>query len=428
MPTSDFSTFEKEAIQLDEQNPLAHYRHEFYMPDNTIYLDGNSLGLLSKRSEASLLNVLQAWKDYGIDGWTEGEHPWFYLSEKLGEEMAPLVGASPSVVIVTGSTTTNLHQLLATFYQPDETRTKILTDALSFPTDIYAIRSQLQLKGYSPDEHLVKVPSHDGHFLSEADIMNAMTKDIALILLPSVLYRSGQILDMKALTEEAHKRGILIGFDCCHSVGSIPHEFNDWGVDFAFWCTYKHLNAGPGSVAAIYINEKHHGREPGLAGWFGSKKDKQFDMSHDFTPEENAGAFQIGTPHILSVAPLIGSLSLFNEVGIERIREQSLKLTTFMMKLIHEELAGYGFILRTPIDDKKRGAHLFLEHPEAARICKALKDHHIIPDFRAPNGIRLAPIALYNTFEEVRVTVQTLKEIMDNEDYKNYENKRGVIA
>lgn len=216
---------------------------------------------------------------------------------------APLIGASPEEVIVTGSTTVNLHQAVATFYQPRGGRTKILADELAFPTDIYVLQSQIKWKGYDPETHLVKVKSRDGRFIEEEDVVAAMTDEIALIVLPSVLYRSGQILDMKRLTEEAHRREILIGFDCCHSIGAIPHALSEWGVDFAVWCNYKYLNAGPGGVAGLYVHRRHFDRTPGLTGWFGSRKDQQFDMAHTLTLAEHAGAYQLGTPHILSAAP-----------------------------------------------------------------------------------------------------------------------------
>lgn len=422
------NTEQSYAKYLDQQDDLKIYRQEFYVSEHTIYFDGNSLGLLSKRAEQATDTLLASWKKYAIDGWTEGTHPWFYLSEKLGAMSAALIGAKPEEVITTGSTTTNLHQLVASFFKPEGKRTKILADELNFPSDIYALKSQLQLHGLNPEEHLVQVKSKDGNTLQNQVIINAMTDDVALIVLPGVLYRSGQILDMQTLTMEAHKRGILIGFDLCHSIGSIPHHLNDWGVDFAFWCTYKHLNGGPGSVGGLYVNEKHFGKDPGLAGWFGSAKDKQFDMEHTFTAEVHAGSYQIGTPHLLSAAPLLGSLEIFEEAGIEQIRKKSLHLTTYMMKLVEDQLADYQFKVANPKDEITRGGHIFLEHPEAARICKALKADGVIPDFRNPNGIRLAPVALYNTFEEVWQTVQILKTIMKEERYKKYENKRGVIA
>ncbi|WLD92568.1 kynureninase [Alkalihalobacillus sp. AL-G] len=416
------------ALQLDKEDELASFRNEFYVKEDAIYLDGNSLGLLSTRAETALLDILDSWKKLGIDGWTEGKHPWFYLSEQLGEMSAPLVGAKSEEVIVTGSTTVNLHQLVSTFFEPKGSRTKILADELTFPSDIYALQSQLKLKGYDPDEHLIQVKSKDGRIVEEEDIIAAMTDDVALIMLPGVMYRSGQVLDMKRLTEEAHKRNIVIGFDLCHSIGAIPHSLSEWGVDFAFWCNYKYLNAGPGGVGGLYVNEKHLGTTPGLSGWFSSDKQKQFDMDHQLTPANNAGAFQIGTPHMLSVAPLIGSLEIFNEAGIDRLREKSLRLTRYLMDLINHELKDFDFKISNPLVDDRRGGHVYLEHKEAARICKALKENNIVPDFRNPNGIRLAPVALYNTFEEVWKSVQILKKIMEEEQYKKFENKRGVVA
>lgn len=418
----------KYAEMLDEKDSLRIYRKEFYLPEEDLYLDGNSLGLMSKRAENSLLDMAISWKKLGIDGWMNGKQPWFTLSEKLGDMCAPLVGAKPNEVIITASTTTNLHQLVATFYKPEGKRTKILADELNFPSDIYALQSQLQLKGLDPKDHLIQVKSRDGRMIEEQDIIDAMTDEVALIVLPTVLYRSGQLLDIEKLTSEAHKRGILIGFDGCHSVGAIPHQFNSWGVDFAYWCTYKYLNSGPGGIGALFVHEKHFGKLPGLAGWFGSNKEKQFDMEHAFSPAEHAGAYQIGTPHLLSAAPLLGSLEIFAEATIEAIREKSLKQTRYFMELIQLELGDDSFTIGNPFDDHRRGGHVALEHPEAARICKALKENGVIPDFRKPNIIRLAPIALYTSYVDVWQTVQILKRVMEEKLYEKYENKREIIA
>lgn len=423
-----FVPTEEYAYELDSQDGLNRFREEFYLQQGSIYLDGNSLGLLSRRAEQSLLDALSEWKQLGIDGWTQGNNPWFFQAEKLGALSAPLIGAHPEEVIVSGSTTTNLHQLVATFFQPAGKRTKILADELNFPSDIYALQSQLRMRGLDPQEHLVRVKSRDGRFLEEEDIIAAMTGEIALIVLPTVLYRSGQLLDIERLTAEAHARGILIGFDGCHSVGAIPHRFSEWEVDFAYWCNYKYLNSGPGGVGGLYVNRKHFGRLPGLAGWFGSDKEKQFDMEHVFTPAQEAGAYQIGTPHLLSMAPLFGSLSIFADAGMEAIRAKSLQQTGYMMDLIGTELSGMGFVIGNPLENERRGGHVSLEHEEAARICKALKANGIVPDFRAPNVIRLAPVALYNTYHEVWKAVQILKTIMLEKEYERYENKRGVVA
>lgn len=418
----------KNAEKLDQQDDLKEYRNEFYIPQDSIYLDGNSLGLLSQRSEEAILSILDSWKKLGIDGWTDATEPWYYLSERLGEMIAPLIGARADEVIITGSTTMNLHQILATYYKPDARRNKIITDTLNFPTDIYAIKSQLQLHGLDLNEHLISVKSADGHLLSEEDIVAQMTEEVFMIVLSGVLYRSGQIIDMELITKEAHKHGILVAFDLCHSIGSIEHFLDKWNVDFAFWCTYKHLNGGPGSVGGLYINERHFGINPGLAGWFGSDKSKQFDLEHTMTSAMHAGAMQTGTPHVLSAAPLLGSLAIFQEVGMKKIRTKSLLLTEFMTKLIDQELHEFSFVNRTPREASKRGGHIFIEHTEAARICKSLKEHGVIPDFRAPNGIRLAPVALYNSFVEVWDAVQLLKKIMMEERFKKFENKRDVIA
>ncbi|MDR0140028.1 kynureninase [Metabacillus idriensis] len=418
----------KTAAALDEKDELAHFRDEFYLKNDTIYLDGNSLGLPSKRAESALLSMLDAWKEFGIDGWTQGEKPWYYLAETLGEQSAFLVGAKPEEIVVTGSTTVNLHQLAASFFHPEKKRTKILADDLNFPSDIYALQSQLSLRGLDPAVHLVKVKSRDGHTLSEDDIIASMTDEIALIVLPTVLYRSGQLLNIEKLTKAASESGILIGFDGCHSVGAVPHEFHKWGVDFAYWCNYKYLNGGPGAAAGLFVHEKHLGKMPGLSGWFGSNKESQFDMEHTFTPASTAGAYQIGTPHIFSSAPLSASLQLFKEATLSAIRKKSLNMTRIMMDLIDSELSGFAFRIINPAEDERRGGHVALLHPEAARICKALKQSGVIPDYRSPNIIRLAPVALYTSYEEIWRTIQVLKDIMREKRYEQYENKREVIA
>ena len=423
-----FDPSEEHARHLDKLDDLSAFKEEFYTGDERIYLDGNSLGLLSRRAELSLLETMSAWKDYGIAGWTKGKHPWFYLAERLGEMTAPLVGASPEEVVVTGQTTVNVHQLVSTFYQPKGARTKILATDLDFPSDIHALQSQLRLHDLDPDENLVKIESRDGTTINEDDIIAAMTDEVALVFLPTVLYRSGQLLDVERLTSKAQERGVPIGFDAAHSVGVVPHSFDEWDVDFALWCGYKYLNGGPGAAAGLYVNSKHFGLHPGLAGWFGSRKDRQFDMEHELAPENSAGAYQVGTPHILSMAPLIGSLEMFGEAGIEKIRHKSLDMTRYLARLVEHDLDGMDFEIGTPSEDNRRGGHLALEHAEAARICEALKEKGVVPDFRAPNIIRLAPSPLYTSYVELWRTVRILAEIMSGKLYEEYENKRGVVA
>ena len=416
------------AIEQDDRDPLARFRSEFYLPSGQIYLDGNSLGPLSRRSEASTLRVLDAWKVRGIGGWLEGDPPWFTLAEQLGESMASLVGAEADEVIVANSTTINLHQLLATLYRPSQARSKILADSLGFPSDLYAIESHLRLRGLDPSDHLVLVASEDGRTLSEAAIVEAMTDEVALAVLPSVIYRSGQLLDIERLAREGRDRGVLVGFDCSHSVGAVPHRLSEWGVDFAFWCSYKYLNGGPGGVGALYRNRRHFGLAPGLAGWFGSRKDRQFDMSHHFEPSEGAGGLQVGTPPILSMSPLIGALEIVLEAGIEAIRAKSLALTSYLRALVETELAGHGFDFATPLEDHRRGGHLALIHPEARRICRALIQGGVIPDHRPPDIVRMAPVALYTRFEDCREAIERLKSIMEQRTYESLPNERGMIT
>lgn len=418
------------ARKLDSEDPLAEFRDRFYVPDGTIYVDGNSLGLLCKDSENSILEVLNEWRTLGIEGWLRAKRPWFYFAEQIGGLCASLVGAEPEEVILSGTTTVNIHQLVGTFYQPDGKCRKILADELDFPSDIYALRSILKLRGMDPNKDLILASSLDDRFLNEDKIIQLMSKEVALVFLPSVLYRSGQLLDLEYLTEEAHRRGIPIGFDCCHSVGSVPHYFDDWGVDFALWCSYKYLNGGPGSTAFLYMNKKHFGREPALAGWFGYVKGKQFDMSLDFEHSKSAGGWQISSPAILGSAPLEGSLRVTLEAGIRAIREKSLKMTSYLMYLVDEELSGnpYNFSIGTPREDTRRGGHVAVEHDEALRISEALRSHGVVPDFRPPNIIRIAPIALYNTYHEIWQVVQHLKEIIEKKEYERFSKERKAIS
>lgn len=421
----------QQARQLDNLDPLSGFRERFYMPEKTIYVDGNSLGLLSKDAEQSLLRVLDEWKTMGIKGWLEAERPWFYFAEQIGDMATPLVGAAPGELIFSGTTTVNIHSLISTFYQPTGNRTKILADELNFPSDIYALKGQIKQKGKDPAETLILAPSNNGKTLDEDVIISMMTEDVALVYLPSVLYGSGQLLDMEYLTREAHQRGIPIGFDCSHSAGAVPHDFHRWGIDFATFCSYKYLNGGPGCTAFLYIHSKHFGKEPLMAGWFGYVKDKQFDMSLHFEPAAHAGGWQISSPGILGASTMEGSLKIINEAGIGSIREKSLKMTRFFVELVHQlfKEPEYGFSISTPAEDHRRGGHIALTHPtEALRINEALKARGFVPDFRAPDTIRIAPIALYNTFDEVWQVASALKEIMEHKEYLQFDKKRKAIS
>ena len=425
-----FSPQESYAKKLDEQDELSKFRDHFFIPDNTIYMDGNSLGLMSREAEYALQRVLNEWRDLAIKGWLSGRVPWFNMAEMIGEQAAELVGAKPEELMLTGTTTVNIHSLVSTFYHPRKGKSKILADELNFPSDIYALKGQIKLKELEPDTELILVPSEDGFTLDEDRIVEYMTDEVALVLLPSVLYRSGQLLDMEYLTAEAHKRDIIIGFDCSHSAGVVPHEFSKWGVDFAVFCSYKYLNGGPGCSAFLYLNEQHFNKEPLLAGWFGNDKETQFDMSLDFKPERSAGGWQISSPGILGTSPVEGSLELINLAGIANIREKSKKLTAYLVYLIEELLVeNYGFRVLSPKDPLRRSGHISITHDkEAYRINEALKNKGVVPDFRPPAMIRIAPSPLYNTFYEVWQVVQYLKEIMDNKEYELYSKEKSAIT
>ncbi len=417
-----------QARALDEADPLARFQDEFYRIPGRIYLDGNSLGLLGKRAEATLLAAVDDWKTRGIGGWLDAQPAWFTLAETLGTKVARLVGAEVDEVVVTGSTTANLHQLLATFYRPREGKSIILADVLSFPSDLYAIQSHLESRGLAWEDHFKLVESEDGRTLDESRIEAAMTDDVALVILPSVVYRSGQLLDMERVARAARGRGILVGFDCSHSVGAIPHRLGAWGADFAFWCSYKYLNGGPGAVGGLFLARRHFGLAPGLAGWFGMRKDRQFDMGPTFEPAQGAGGLQVGTPHILGMAPLLGALEVIEEAGIDAIRAKSLALTGFLRALAEAELGSFGIGFATPVEDARRGGHVALTHPEASRICRALIVEGVIPDHRPPDIVRLAPVALYTSFADVYEAVARFRDILERRTFEAYPTGRGLVS
>jgi kynureninase len=425
-----FELGEDYALKLDADDPLAVFKNRFYPIKGSIYMDGNSLGLMSKDAEETLLRVLNEWKTLGIGGWGKAKIPWISYAEKLGDMEAPLVGASPGEVVVTGGTTVNLHNLVATFYQHEGKRRKILADELNFPSDHYALYAQMKLRGGDPEKDLIIVKSRDGHIMEEDDIIKEMTDEVQLALFPSVWYKSGQLADIERLTKAAHSKGIIIGFDCSHSVGVMPHKFNEWNVDFAFWCNYKYMNGGPGSTGSLYVNRRHWGTHPGLAGWFGNNRSTMFDMVNRFDPEKDASAYEIGTTTMLSTAPIEGSLRVMKEAGIQRIREKSEKITSYLIYLIDEQLTAkpYSYRINTPRDVKRRGGHVGVVHKEGWRINQALIARGVIPDFRPPNTIRLAPIPLYVSYHDVWKVAQHLKAVIDNKEYQNYSEDKSTVT
>ncbi|MFO7915067.1 MAG: kynureninase [Candidatus Krumholzibacteriales bacterium] len=431
MESDYFTTGVEFADRLDREDPLAQHRALFRIPQDTIYMLGNSLGLISGPARESVQRVLDEWQRLAIGGWLKGDPPWFWMAENTGKAAAALTGARPEEVVCTGTTTCNIHSLVSTFYKPSGGRTKIVAAADDFSSDLYALKSQIALHGLDWRDHLVMVGSGDDRITDESSIEEALTGKVALALLPSVFYRSSQLLDIGRLTASAHDAGIIIGFDCSHSVGAVPHRFDSNDVDFALWCGYKYLCGGPGAPAFLYINSRHFGRRPGLAGWFGNKKETQFDLSPDFDHARSAGGWQISSPGILGAAGVEGALEVILDAGIERIRDKSLRMTSYLIFLADEILGDepYGFRVITPREPERRGGHVALARDsDTVRIRESLAARGVIADFRPPDIIRLAPSPLYNTYREVREVVRFIKEIIDSGEYKSVSPERKIIS
>lgn len=383
-------------------------RDRFHVPPGVAYLDGNSLGLLSRDAEQEVLRALHEWRTQGVQAW---HARWLSLQSELSALLAPLLGAKPEEVAVCNQTTVNLHQLLGTFFRPQAGRDKILIDHLAFPSDGYAVQSHLTMRGLDPRNHLRRISPREDGLLDHDDLIAAMAPDVGLALFPAVVYTTGQLLDLPRLTRAAHERGITVGFDLAHSAGAVPHALHADAPDFAFGCTYKYLSAGPGATAFLFVHEKHLGREPALAGWFGSHPDAQFAMAPVFTPANTAARFAIGTPPVLSTAPLRATLALYNELGIPAVRARSLELTAHLFRRARGGLLGKGMTVATPPEAERRGGHVALRHPDAKILCERLVQRNVIPDFRNPDLVRLAPVPLYNNEEDIDRAIEALNAV-----------------
>ncbi|KAB7516049.1 kynureninase [Halosegnis rubeus] len=421
------------AAAADAADPLASFRERFDVPGT--YMDGNSLGALSTDAEASLDRAVEQWREHAVEGWTDAQPDWFRYGERLGGKLAPLVGAREQEVAVCGSTTTNIHTLIATFYDAANGGSAanasnpgtILVNDLDFPTDHYAIRAQLRQRGLDPDDHLTVVESEDGKTIIAAAIERALREhDVDVLFLPSVFYRSGQLLDVERLTDLAHEYGAYAGFDLAHSAGVVPHSLHDHGVDFAVWCHYKYLNGGPGAIAGLFCHESNADLHPALAGWWGHEKQTQFEMHHEFTPAAGAGRFQIGTIPILAAAPLDGALDVTLEAGIDRIREKSVALTDYLIDLVGT--LPDSFEVGSPREAARRGGHVAIEHSEAYRLTEALKARDVVVDFRPPNVIRVAPAPLYTGFGDVLDVIETLREVHETRAHEHFDTHSGGVT
>jgi len=394
--------------------PPSIHRSRFLLPPDLIYLDGNSLGAATREAVDAVRSAVDAWVDHRIEGWTEGDHPWLFLPERLGDRVGALVGAASGRVVATGSITLNLHQLLATLW---DGKGRILLDSTAFPTDRFAVDSHVRLRGLDPARVVDRVaPGGDG-LIDEARIIDRLP-GASLAVLPSVVYTTGQLLDMRRISAEGRACGTMVLWDCAHSVGVVPHRFDADGVDAAYWCHYKWCGAGPGAVAGLYLGPNMARRSPGIAGWFGGRKEGLFDPDAEFDPADGAAGLQTGTTHVFSLAALSGALRPIEAAGMAWIRARSLALTDHLLARAETELVPLGMRIATPRDRSRRGGHVALTHPEAGALCRALRARRIVPDHRPPDRIRLAPSPLHTEAAEIDQAVDALVELLRGADLR----------
>ena len=405
------------ALAMTARDPLAGYRNLFHIPKtpdgaDCVYLSGHSLGLQPKTARGYVERELEDWAKLGVEGHFHAQNPWVPYHEMLAAPTARLVGALPEEVVVMNSLTVNLHLMLVSFYRPKGARNKIVVESNAFPSDQYAVRSQIWYHGYDPATSLVEIaPRPRETTIRTEDIEKLLAAEgerIALLMLGGVNYYSGQAFECARITEAAHAKGCAVGFDMAHAAGNIPVKLHDWNPDFAVWCNYKYLNGGPGCIAGCFVHERH-ARNPDLprfAGWWGNDKDARFRMEPQFQPIAGAEGWQLSNPSILSMAALRASMDIFDEVGMERLRAKSERLTTYLEFLL-EQKPQEGFSIITPRDPAQRGAQLSLRVTKNGRaVCESLAQHGIICDWREPDIMRVAPVPLYNSFLDVHTFVE----------------------
>lgn len=402
------------AREMDRKDDLASFRERFYFPgfiSNPIYFTGNSLGLQPKSTAAYIQQELDDWAYYGVEGHFRARRPWFSYHEQLSAKAAKIVGAKEKEVVITHSLTTNLHLLMVSFYRPQGRRTKILCEAKAFPSDQYALESQLRFHGFDPAEHLIEIGPRPGEYtLRDEDILQRIAEagdELALVLFGGINYYTGQLFDMARITEKAHAVGAIAAFDLAHAAGNVNLHLHDWGVDFAAWCTYKYLNSSPGGVSGLFVHERHAKNTdlPRFAGWWGHNKEKRFLMEPGFNPIEGAEGWQLSNAPIIGMAAHLASLDLFEEAGMERIGKKRDQLTAYLEFLIRsvseKESATCKLELITPSDSRRRGSQLsLLLHGGGKAVFDRLSAAGVIADWREPNVIRIAPAPLYNSYED----------------------------
>lgn len=412
-------TFQQLAEKFDAEDPIKLFRDKFFIPKNSIgqekiYFCGHSLGLQPKTAEIYIKAELERWANLGVEGHFTGENPWRKYHETVTEGLAKITGAKQPEVIAMNSLTTNLHLLMASFYKPSKKRYKILIEAGAFPSDRYAVHSHVNLHGYAIEDAVIEIPAAKTGLIELADIEGIFQNDgaeIALVLLPGVQFFTGQVLPIYELTKLAHQYGCVIGWDMAHAIGNVPLKLHEWQCDFAVWCHYKYLNAGPGAIGGCFVHETHLNQKDmlRLAGWWGHNEATRFDMPQEFLPADSVAAWQLSNPPIFQLAVLRASLEIFSQVEFKVLREKSLKLTGFLRQMLQALLIDKVQIITA----EDHGAQLSLRIAgDAESLVKNLLEHSVVCDFRKPNMMRVAPMPLYNSFNDVYRFVTILTELL----------------
>ncbi len=401
------------ARQADQQDPLRSYRDQFLFPQyhghNCLYFCGNSLGLQPKGVRPAILRELDHWAEHGVEGHFRGDQPWMYYHRFLSDAAARLVGALPQEVVVMNTLTTNLHLMMVSFYRPTAQRYKIVMEAGAFPSDQYAMESQLRWHGYDPETAIIEVAPRPGEdTLRTEDIIQVIEKEgdsIALVMFGGVNYYTGQWYDLEKITTAGHRAGAMVGFDLAHAAGNVPMRLHDWDADFAVWCSYKYLNSSPGGPSGLFVHERYANRPdlPRFAGWWGHDEQERFQMKKGFKPMQGAAGWQLSNAQVLSFAAHKASLELFESAGMEALRAKSVQLTAFLELVLKEADGGRNlYRMITPTDPDARGCQIsLLTDSRGKSLFEHLSHHGVVADWREPNVIRLAPVPLYNSFEDV---------------------------
>lgn len=412
------------AQQQDANDELSSFRSMFYMPEvngkPAIYFTGNSLGLQPKTAEKFLKQELEDWKKFGVEGHFEARRPWYAYHEFFSEHLAYITGAKPSEVVAMGSLTANLHSIMVSFYRPTATRNVILCEKKAFPSDTYALQAQAKLHGLDPKEVIVEMePKPGSELITEDAIIEKIYElgdSLAMVMIGGVNYYSGQVFDMAAITDASHKVGANCGFDLAHGIGNIELKLHEWQVDFAAWCTYKYLNSGPGSVGGLFVHENHHKKKlPILAGWWGHDKEERFLMEPEFKPMQSAEAWQMSNAPVFNMAIHLASLEIFKEATMEKLWAKSRPLTDYLEFIIEDVAKETGAELEiiTPKEHHRRGCQLsVVAHGYGRTLFDQISSEGVIADWREPNVIRMAPVPLYNSFEDVYRFGEILKKAL----------------